>query len=66
MEYLFTVWVILTLNFFLSWTMPGEPFLHFAAEYGQEAAVFSSSSGAILPEYYGSTSWLFAIRKFVS
>ncbi len=53
-EYLFTVWVILTLNFFLPRTMPGDPFLFISADQeGDEIAQFSEEQRNYYLEYYG-------------
>ena len=40
-EYIFTVLVIVTINFMLPRSMPGDPFLHLSADEGEEITVFS-------------------------
>ena len=53
-EYMLTVWVIITLNFFLPRTMPGDPFLFISAEEeGEEVAQFSEEQRNYYMEYYG-------------
>ncbi|MCK5163315.1 MAG: ABC transporter permease [Desulfobacula sp.] len=53
-EYLFTIWVIFTLNFFLPRTMPGDPFLFISAdEEGEEVAQFSEEQRNYYMAYYG-------------
>jgi peptide/nickel transport system permease protein len=52
-DYLFTVWVIVTLNFFLPRAMPGDPFLHISSEMGEEVAVFTEEQRQYYLEYYG-------------
>lgn len=42
-EYVFTVFVVVTLNFALPRVMPGDPFLYLSAEQGEEIASFSRS-----------------------
>ncbi|AEG13791.1 ABC-type transporter, integral membrane subunit [Desulfofundulus kuznetsovii DSM 6115] len=53
MEYLFTIWVIVTLNFLLPRAMPGDPFLYMSADEGQEVARFSEEQRQYYLEYYG-------------
>lgn len=52
-EYLMTVWVIVTINFFLPRAMPGDPFLHLSADTGEETARFSDAQRQYYIEYYG-------------
>lgn len=52
-EYLFTIWVILTLNFLLPRTMPGDPFLFLSSDEGEEVAVFSEEQRAYYMSCYG-------------
>ncbi len=53
MEYLFTIWVIVTLNFLLPRAMPGDPFLYMSADEGQEVARFSEEQRQYYLAYYG-------------
>lgn len=53
LEYLLTVWVIASLNFFLPRTMPGDPFVHLSGDAGEEIAVFSEEQRRYYIEYYG-------------
>ena len=53
LEYLFTVWVIVTLNFFLPRAMPGDPFLHLSGQSGEETAVFTQAQRKRYMETYG-------------
>jgi len=53
MEYLFTIWVVVTLNFFLPRAMPGDPFLHLSAGAGEVTANFSEEQRRYYLEYYG-------------
>lgn len=53
MEYLFTIWVVVTLNFFLPRAMPGDPFLNLSADAGEEVAIFSEEQRQYYLEYYG-------------
>jgi peptide/nickel transport system permease protein len=53
LEYLFTVWVIVTLNFALPRVMPGDPFLHLSADQGQEIARFSQAQQDYYRRQYG-------------
>jgi peptide/nickel transport system permease protein len=53
LEYLFTVWVIVTLNFALPRVMPGDPFLHLSADQGQEIARFSEAQQDYYRRQYG-------------
>jgi len=53
MEYLFTIWVVVTLNFFLPRAMPGDPFLFSSAEEGHEVTPFSEEQRRYYLEFYG-------------
>jgi peptide/nickel transport system permease protein len=53
LEYLFTVWVIVTLNFALPRVMPGGPFLYLSADEGNEIARFSRSQEDYYRDQYG-------------
>jgi len=53
LEYLLTVWVILTLNFILPRAMPGDPFLHQSAATGEEITIFTEEQRQYYLEYYG-------------
>ena len=53
LEYLFTVWVIVTLNFALPRVMPGDPFLHLSAEQGDEVARFTQAQMDYYHRQYG-------------
>lgn len=53
LEYLFTMWVIVTLNFVLPRVMPGDPFLHLSGQAGEETAVFSEAQRQLYMETYG-------------
>ncbi|BBO80657.1 ABC transporter permease [Desulfosarcina ovata] len=53
LEYLFTVWVIVTLNFALPRTMPGDPFLYLSADEGDEVARFSQAQQDYYQRQYG-------------
>ncbi len=53
LEYLFTLWVIVTLNFFLPRAMPGDPFLHLSGQAGEETAVFTKAQRELYMETYG-------------
>ncbi len=53
-EYLFTIWVILTLNFLLPRTMPGDPFLFISADQeSEEISQFSEEQRNYYLKYYG-------------
>ena len=52
-EYLITIWVIITLNFCLPRMMPGDPFLSLAGEDGQELGQYSENERAYQLEWYG-------------
>ncbi len=52
-EYLFTVWVIVTLNFALPRVMPGDPFIYLSADQGDEIARFSPAQEAYYRDQYG-------------
>jgi peptide/nickel transport system permease protein len=43
MEYMITIWVIITLNFMLPRLMPGDPFIFLSGEEGEDIAVFSEA-----------------------
>jgi len=51
-EYLFTIWVIVTLNFLLPRVMPGDPFLYLSSDVG-EVVMFSEEQRQFYLEYYG-------------
>jgi peptide/nickel transport system permease protein len=53
LEYLLTVWVIVTLNFALPRVMPGDPFLFLSAEEGDEIARFSEAQQHYYRNQYG-------------
>lgn len=53
LDYLLTIWVIVTLNFLLPRFMPGDPFLYLSADEGQDTAMFSEDQRAYYREYYG-------------
>jgi peptide/nickel transport system permease protein len=53
LEYLLTVWVIVTLNFALPRVMPGDPFLFLSAEEGDEIARFSEAQQHYYRSQYG-------------
>ena len=53
LEYCFTVWVIVTLNFALPRVMPGDPFLHLSADEGDEVAAFSRAQQDYYNSQYG-------------
>jgi peptide/nickel transport system permease protein len=53
LEYLLTVWVIVTLNFALPRVMPGDPFLFLSAEEGDEIARFSETQQHYYRSQYG-------------
>lgn len=53
LEYLLTVWVIVTLNFALPRVMPGDPFLFLGAEQGDEIAQFSQAQQDYYRSQYG-------------
>ena len=53
LEYCFTVWVIVTLNFALPRVMPGDPFLHLSAEENAEVAGFSRAQQDYYRSQYG-------------
>ncbi|MEW5953633.1 MAG: ABC transporter permease [Bacillota bacterium] len=52
LEYLFTVWVIVTLNFALPRIMPGDPFLYISSGVGEHVQ-FTEEQRAYYIEYYG-------------
>ena len=52
-EYLFTVWVIVTLNFALPRVMPGDPFVFMSADQGEEVARFSQAQQDYYQSQYG-------------
>ncbi len=53
LEYLLTIWVILTINFILPRAMPGDPFLHQSAAAGEEITVLTEEQRQYYLEYYG-------------
>jgi peptide/nickel transport system permease protein len=53
LEYLFTVWVIVTLNFALPRVMPGDPFVYLSADQGDEVARFSQAQQDYYRRQYG-------------
>lgn len=53
LEYLLTIWVIVTLNFALPRVMPGDPFLFLSAEEGDEIARFSETQQHYYRSQYG-------------
>jgi len=53
LEYLFTVWIIVTLNFALPRVMPGDPFLYLSTDQGQEIARFSEAQQDYYRRQYG-------------
>ncbi len=53
LDYFFTVWVIVTLNFVLPRVMPGDPFLHLSADEGDEVARFSQAQQDYYRSQYG-------------
>jgi peptide/nickel transport system permease protein len=53
LEYLFTVAVIVTLNFALPRVMPGDPFLYLSADQDQEVAQFSAAQQDYYRRQYG-------------
>ena len=52
-EYLFTAWIIATLNFALPRAMPGGPFVYLSAEQGDETAMFSEAQMEYYRNQYG-------------
>lgn len=52
-EYLFTILVVLSLNFVLPRAMPGDPFLILSAEHGEEIARFSPAQEEAYRRQYG-------------
>ena len=53
LQYLITVWVIATLNFFLPRMMPGDPFLLLSADAGEDVAPFSEAQRRHYIAQYG-------------
>jgi peptide/nickel transport system permease protein len=53
LEYVFTMWVIVTLNFALPRVMPGDPFLYLSAEQDAEVAGFSQAQQDYYRNQYG-------------
>ena len=51
-EYLLTVWVIITLNFLLPRLMPGDPFLFISGAEGEDIARFSEAQRAYYIDQY--------------
>jgi peptide/nickel transport system permease protein len=52
-EYLFTLLVVLTLNFLLPRMMPGDPFLFLSSESGEEVARFTPAQEEMYRHQYG-------------
>ena len=52
-EYILTLWIILTLNFFLPRLMPGDPFLFVAGDEGNTVAQDTESIRESYIKYYG-------------
>lgn len=52
-EYLVTLLVIVTMNFFLPRLMPGDPFLHLSGDAGQEIVTFTKEQQEYFAAYYG-------------
>lgn len=52
-EYMVTVWIIISFNFFLPRMMPGDPFLSLAGEDGQEIGQYSEKERQYQREWYG-------------
>ncbi len=52
-EYVFTIWIIATLNFALPRAMPGDPFVYLSAEQGGETALFSEEQMEYYRSQYG-------------
>lgn len=53
LEYLITVWVIITLNFLLPRLMPGDPFIFLSGEDGEDVAGFSETQQQYYMQQYG-------------
>ncbi|NLV86089.1 MAG: ABC transporter permease [Clostridiales bacterium] len=53
LEYLLTLFVIITLNFFIPRIMPGDPFTFVSSEENSVNTVYSDEEVARLKEYYG-------------
>ena len=51
--YLVTVWVILTVNFFLPRLMPGDPFVYLSGEEGEDLPEISEAQTAYYMDQYG-------------
>ena len=52
-EYLLTLLIIITLNFFIPRMMPGDPFTFVSSEENSSSAVYSKTEIIRLKEYYG-------------
>ena len=52
-EYLVTLMIILTINFFLPRLMPGDPFLHLSGEAGMEIVTFTEEQREYFIAHYG-------------
>lgn len=52
-EYLVTLMIILTINFFLPRLMPGDPFLHLSGEAGMEVVTFTEEQREYFIAHYG-------------
>lgn len=53
LEYLITIWVVVTINFLLPRAMPGDPFLNLSGESGEVLAMFSQEQRDYYISYYG-------------
>jgi len=53
LEYLFTVCIVVTLNFALPRVMPGDPFIYLSTDQGGEIASFSQSQQEYYRQQYG-------------
>lgn len=53
MEYIITVWIIVTLNFLLPRLMPGDPFLILSSQEGDDITGFSEDQRQYYVEQYG-------------
>ena len=52
-EYLFTIFIVVSLNFALPRLMPGDPFLYLSADNGEEIARFSQAQIKAYRQQYG-------------